>query len=46
MSVHNLTYFYNFAFSKANYESIIKIDGDDIWIENEMKEIINKHLNY
>lgn len=44
-SVHSLSYYYNWSFSKATYSHVMKIDDDNIAIQSEYKKLIKKVLS-
>ena len=43
-SVHSLAYYYNFALSKTTYRHVFKLDDDEIFFPNILRELSN-HVN-
>lgn len=38
-SIHSLTYYYNWSFSKAKYKYVVKVDDDNLFIEEAWKRL-------
>lgn len=43
-SIHALAYFVNFAYSKARYTYVMKVDDDDLWIPSFAQKLRKKIL--
>jgi cellulose synthase/poly-beta-1,6-N-acetylglucosamine synthase-like glycosyltransferase len=40
-SIHSLAYYYNWSFSKATYKYVMKLDDDNLLVEERAKELRN-----